>query len=155
MQMSEMLSAGSIVLPLKSTTKKEVIRELLRAVPYDRKAVDEETVYKAILDREAVTSTGVGEGVAIPHAKCDIREDLVMSFGISAVPVEFDSSDKKPVRLFFLLLSRKDVSGLHIRMLAKIAKFIRHEKFKNDLLACTSAAAAIELFRREESLNFA
>jgi mannitol/fructose-specific phosphotransferase system IIA component (Ntr-type) len=153
MLFSELLAPGSIVLPLKSTVKKDIIRELLSVVRYDRSRLPEEEVYKAVLQRENVTSTGIGEGVAVPHAKCDIREDLVMAMGVSPEPLEFYSLDKKPVRLFFLLLSRKDVAGPHLQMLAKIAKFIRNDKVRQELLACSSPEAAYEIIKQEESQN--
>jgi mannitol/fructose-specific phosphotransferase system IIA component (Ntr-type) len=150
-QISELLTTNSVIVPLISSEKNGIITELVDAAPFDFNYADKNRVISAVLEREKVTSTGIGEGIAIPHAKCDIKEELVMSMGISIKPVDFQSIDNKPVQIFFMLLSRKDVSGLHIKMLARIAKLVRTENFANNVLACKSSSDVIELFRKEES----
>lgn len=151
MQIAELLTPRSVIPALKSTAKDDIIRELLYVTPFDRTRISEHQVLDAVMEREKVTSTGIGEGVAIPHAKCDIREDLVMSFGLAPRPVEFAALDNKPVQIFFMLLSRKDVSGLHIKMLARIARLLRSTNIRRDLLQCRTALEILELFRREEA----
>ena len=151
MQISELLTNSSVVVPLISNTKEEIIRELVNAVHFDRSFAKEESVINAVMEREKITSTGIGEGIAIPHAKCDIKEELVISMGIAIKPVEFQSIDNKPAQVFFLLLSRKDVSGLHIKTLARIAKLVRLDNFKTNVLKCKNSSEVIELFRKEES----
>ncbi len=151
MQISELLTASSIVIPLRSTDRDGIIAELVKAAPFSRSHINEETVVKAVIERENVTSTGIGDGVAIPHAKCDIKEELLMSVGVADNPIEFAAIDNKPARIFFMLLSRKDVSGLHIKMLAKIAKLARLDNFREGVLLCKNAAELLELFRKEEA----
>ena len=151
MQLAELLTTGSVLLSLKSENREAIIRELLQAIPYDRNVLSEEDAFKAVLEREISTSTGIGEGVAIPHAKCDIKEELVISLGISKKGVNFSAMDEKPVQVFFMLLSRKDVAGLHIKVLARIALLLRSPTFKQDLFRCKAPIEVLELFKREEA----
>ncbi|OGJ90943.1 MAG: hypothetical protein A2268_09895 [Candidatus Raymondbacteria bacterium RifOxyA12_full_50_37] len=153
MQITEVLIPQSIKIPLVSQDRNSVIQELVSALPLEDCPLSSDDIYKAIMDREAISSTGIGEGVAIPHAKVDIKEKLVMSFGISENEIEFSSMDGKPVKLFFMLLSRKDVAGLHIRMLAKIARFLRHDKFKKELLTAKTPSDVLAIFQEEEKLH--
>ncbi|MBL8029577.1 MAG: PTS sugar transporter subunit IIA [Fibrobacteres bacterium] len=151
MHISDLLTNSSVVVPLISSNKEDIIKELIKAVPFDRSYAKEEAVIAAVLEREKVTSTGIGEGIAIPHAKCDIKEELAIAMGISIKPVDFTSIDGNPAQIFFMLLSRKDVSGLHIKTLARIAKLVRLDKFKENVLKCKNSHEVIELFRKEES----
>ena len=116
--------------------------------------ISDDDLLKAVMERESITSTGTGDGIAIPHAKYNIKEELVMSVGIADKDIDFASLDNKPVRIFFMLLSRKDVAGLHIRMLAKIARFLRHEKFKKELLLSKTPEEVINIFKDEETTHF-
>ena len=154
MQISEILRPGAVIVPLKSGNKEDIIRELITVLPYDRSGISDADIFKAIIERESITSTGIGDGIAIPHAKYDIKEELVMSMGVAGQEIDFSALDGKPVRIFFMLLSRKDVAGLHIRMLAKIARFLRHDKFKKDLLSCKNAEAVLRVFQAEETEHF-
>jgi PTS system nitrogen regulatory IIA component len=154
MQISEILSPSAVIAPLKSDNKEDIIRELITALPMDRTNISDDNVFNAVMERETITSTGIGDGIAIPHAKFDINEELVMSVGIADRDIDFSALDNKPVRIFFMLLSRKDVAGLHIRMLAKIARFLRHEKFKKELLLCKQPEDVLDIFKKEESAHF-
>ena len=154
MQISEILTTDSVITPLSGSTKENILRELIAALPMNRSGIADDDIYKAVMERESITSTGIGDGIAIPHAKFDIKEELVMSVGIADKDVDFAALDNKPVRIFFMLLSRKDVAGLHIRMLAKIARFLRHEKFKKELLVCKAPDEVINIFKNEETAHF-
>jgi nitrogen PTS system EIIA component len=150
--LSELLSPGSILLSLKSATRDGVIGELLRAACFDRSVFPEESAFQALVEREISFSTAIGESTAVPHAKCGIREEMVMAVGLSRQGVDFSAADGKPVRLFFLMLTRKDVSGLHLKMLARIARLIKLPGFFQELFACASPVEALELLRRDETI---
>jgi len=150
--LSELLSRNAILISLKSCTRDAVIRELLRAVPFDRSVFPEESAYQALIERESTFSTAIGEYTAVPHAKCPIREEMTMAFGLSREGVDFSAADGKPVRFFFMMLTRKDVSGLHLKMLARIARLIKLPGFSREITTCMTPAEALELFQREEAL---
>ncbi|OGS37286.1 MAG: hypothetical protein A2293_03600 [Elusimicrobia bacterium RIFOXYB2_FULL_49_7] len=151
MLLSSVLSPTSILLPIKSEERDSVIRELLEVMQFDSEEISREKIYSAILEREAVSSTGIGEGVAIPHAKCDIQEEMVIAFGITEKPVDFHAMDGKPVRIVFLLLSRKNAAGPHIRMLANIARLMRNDRFAKKILLCKTRGEVLHLITEEES----
>jgi mannitol/fructose-specific phosphotransferase system IIA component (Ntr-type) len=100
--------------------------------------------------REQLGSTGIGQGLAVPHAKHEKVQDLVAAFGRSRKGIEFDSLDGEPVYLVFLLLSNKEASGLHLEALAYITKLLRDELFCRFLRDAANKDAVIELLREAD-----
>ncbi|HPR15219.1 MAG TPA: PTS sugar transporter subunit IIA, partial [Smithella sp.] len=88
--------------------------------------------------RENLGSTGIGEGVAIPHGKISNLNDIVVAFGRSEKGIAYDSLDGKPVHLFFLLLAPENSAGQHLKILAKISKMLKDVYFRNKLIAAKS-----------------
>jgi mannitol/fructose-specific phosphotransferase system IIA component (Ntr-type) len=135
MRMSDFVIRDAIVPEVAATTKEGVIRELvesLRAAGYF-KGADPEDIVKAILKREQIASTGIGRGVAIPHAKHNSAERLVGSVALSRAGVPFDSVDGEPVDIFVLLISPQDRPGDHLRALENISKSLRDDNFVRQL----------------------
>jgi PTS system nitrogen regulatory IIA component len=93
---------------------------------------------KTLLDREKLGSTGIGDGIAIPHGKLADLDELIVSFGRSRQGVEFDSMDGKPANLFFLLLAPENTTGLHLKALAKISKMLKDSAFRKKLIEAKS-----------------
>jgi len=131
MKLVEIIPEGCIMDDLKATQKEEVIREMVGALVKAGR-IEEATskkVIKALMDREELGSTGIGSGVAVPHAKHDSITDLVGAFGRSKKGISFDALDGEPVHVLFLLLSSKSASGAHLEALAYISRAVRKEQW--------------------------
>ena len=143
MLLTDLLTIDRIIIPLKATTKDDVLRELVQAITSE--AVNEpEEILRAVREREAVLSTGIGNGVAIPHGKSSLVPDLVMAAGRTAGPVEFDSLDGQPVRLLFMLVGPETAAGPHIKALSRISRLIRKDSVRDQLI---NAKTPEEFFR--------
>jgi PTS system nitrogen regulatory IIA component len=131
MKLGEIIPEGGILDDLKAVTKEDVIKEMVAALVKAGR-IDEansKKVVKALMDREELGSTGIGAGVAVPHAKHDSVTDLVGAFGRSKKGIAFEALDGEPVHVLFLLLSSKSASGAHLEALAYISRLVRDEKF--------------------------
>ena len=131
--LTELLTPDRVVLPLAATDKLGIIEELTRRIVSDAGGTFEE-VLGAVLEREAVLSTGIGFGVAIPHARSAGVSQLTMVGGVSRAPVPFDAIDGEPVRLFFLIVGPEASAGLHVRLLSRIARLVRREEVRRHLI---------------------
>jgi PTS system nitrogen regulatory IIA component len=147
MKLGEIIPEGGILDDLKSVQKEEVIKEMVASLVKSGK-IEEATskkVIKALMDREELGSTGIGAGVAVPHAKHDSITDLVGAFGRSKKGINFDALDGEPVHVLFLLLSSKSASGAHLEALAYISRLVRDEKFVKFLRDAKDVAGIREL----------
>lgn len=131
MKLAEIIPEGGVLNSIQATEKHDVLEEMTAAlikagcIPTNAK----DKVVKALTDREQLGSTGIGAGVAVPHAKHDSITDLVGAFGRSEKGINFDALDGEPVYAVFLLLSSKNASGSHLEALAYISRLVRDEKF--------------------------
>jgi mannitol/fructose-specific phosphotransferase system IIA component (Ntr-type) len=131
--LTEMLTPDRVVVPLVARDKHGIIVELAeRLVALTGARLDE--VLRAIEERESVLSTGVGFGVAIPHARSSAVSELAIVGGVSAEPVPYDSLDGEPVRLFFLIVGPESSAGLHVKILSRIARLVRRDGVRRHLL---------------------
>jgi PTS system fructose-specific IIA component/PTS system nitrogen regulatory IIA component len=143
MRMTDFVVRDAIVPEVTANTKEGVIRELveaLRAAGYFKSA-DPEDIVRAILKREQIASTGIGRGVAIPHAKHNSAERLVGTVALSKGGVPFDSVDGEPVFIFVLLISPQDRPGDHLRALENISRSLRDDGFVRKLRQATGRDA--------------
>jgi PTS system fructose-specific IIA component/PTS system nitrogen regulatory IIA component len=131
MRLSEIIPEGGICDDLAATEKEDVIREMVGTLVAAGRVQESAArkVIKALMDREELGSTGIGSGVAVPHAKHDAMLDLVCAFGRSKKGINFDALDGEQVYVVFLLLSSKSASGAHLEALAFISRLVRDEKF--------------------------
>jgi mannitol/fructose-specific phosphotransferase system IIA component (Ntr-type) len=144
-----MLTPDRVVLPLAARDKRGAIAELARVlVDHTGGSVDE--VLSAIEERESVLSTGVGFGVAIPHARCAEVRELTMVAGVSAVPVPYDSIDGEPVRLFFLIVGPEASAGLHVKILSRIARLVRRDGVRKQLVESRTPDEFYDILRDAE-----
>jgi PTS system nitrogen regulatory IIA component len=127
-----------IIEELKAKTKRDVLAELSRVIHRENGATSQEDIVKTLLDREKLGSTGIGDGIAIPHGKLADLDELIVTFGRSKEGVDFDSMDGKPANLFFLLLAPENTTGLHLKTLAKISKMLKDNAFKKKLMDARS-----------------
>ena len=154
MQPWELLVEEAIVLDLKSTTKDAAIEELLLALcsAGQVRRRDVKALLEALMARELKGSTGVGKGVALPHAKHESVKEVLGTFGRSAAGVEFKSLDGKPVHSVFLLLSSTESSGPHVEALGGIARLMRSNMFCKFVHQVKSYQELVELLQEGDEL---
>lgn len=153
MRISEFLTQAMIVPELQALDKESVLREMAdhlctRAASM---TVPAERVVRALLDRERLGSTGVGEGVAIPHAKISGLTSLVACFGRSPRGVTFDAIDNQPVNLIFVLLVPENSAGMHLKALARISRLLKSASFRQLLLTTVGREPLYQAFLAEDS----
>ncbi len=134
MLLTDLLTIDRIKIPLVSRTKEDVLRELVDVLADDGREARAE-VLRAVREREAVLSTGIGNGVAIPHGKSPSVPELRMAAGTAEQPVDFDALDGQPVKLVFLLVGPESSAGPHIKALSRIARLIRNDEVRQRLLS--------------------
>jgi fructose-specific phosphotransferase system IIA component len=147
MALIDLISPEVVKVPLVGVTKAEVIRELAQLLLDAGRIAELESVYDALLTREALGSTGLELGVAVPHAKTKAVRQLTAAIGIAPQGVDFQSADGQPSRLFFLLLAPPDQSGPHIQALAEIARLSKSPTFLRLLSGASSPQEVAELIR--------
>jgi PTS system nitrogen regulatory IIA component len=130
---------------LKAKSKRAVLAELSEIFTRDHAGIQSEAMIEVLLEREKLGSTGIGDGIAIPHGKLKGLDSLVISFGRSREGIDFDSIDGRPAHIFFLLMAPESSTGQHLKALAKISRMLKDPEFRNDLL---SAKNAEELYRK-------
>ncbi len=134
MKILENITPESILCDLKARDKKGIIEEL--ATPVAQAAgVPVKDMVRVLLDRERLGSTGIGDGIGIPHGKMKELKGLHLGFGISRQGVDFDSIDNRPTHIFFLLAVPEDSAGLHLAMLAQISRILRKDDFRQKLIS--------------------
>jgi len=150
MKILDILSMDSIVPELKGRTKKQVLEELIEAVKQNKPGIDRDRLMKVLLERERLGSTGIGDGIAIPHGKLREIDDLVLSFGRSSEGIDFESMDGKPVHLFFLLVAPESCAGIHLRALAKIARLLKNGTVRKRLAKVDSREDIFTIIQQED-----
>jgi PTS system nitrogen regulatory IIA component len=133
MRILDVLKEETIISKLDATDKKGVLEELTGPVA-QVSGIDQEEMVRVLLERERLGSTGIGEGIAIPHGKLKSLQSLLVSFGRSQKGVDFEAIDGKPAHLFFLLLAPENSTGDHLRMLAGISRLLKDETFRQRLM---------------------
>ncbi len=151
MKLTQILSERLIAPNLKARNKLGLIDELAHLIARVHEDVNAGAVAKALLDRERISSTAVGHGVAIPHARTSGTDGVVGCLGLSREGVDFDSEDGRPTHIFFVLVAPEVSAGEHLALLAQIARLCRSDTFRRDLLAAESAHSAYEVIREAEA----
>ncbi|HEY1686810.1 MAG TPA: PTS sugar transporter subunit IIA [Tepidisphaeraceae bacterium] len=151
MRLTETLKVKNILVPLIAKTKTEAIRELVDLLAANGEITDAKKVLDSVLEREATRSTGIGNGLAIPHGKCAGVKDVVMAIGKAATPIDFQSIDGRPVSLIWLLSSPPDQTGPHIRALASISRLMQIDKFRQTLAQATTAQQIYDAVAAQEA----
>jgi PTS system nitrogen regulatory IIA component len=150
MKISELLDPAAIVAELKGSGKKEVLSELTEALLKADSSLVRDDVLKVLMERERLGSTGIGDGVAIPHGKLKNIDRLLISFGLSHHGVDFDSMDGKPAHLFFLLVAPEESVGIHLKTLARISKLLKSPSVRERLQSATGGAEIHRIIAEEE-----
>ncbi len=151
MRLTEILKPQNICVPLVATIKSKAIEELVNLLNANGDLLDPKKVLEAVLDREATRTTGIGNGLAIPHGKCNGTDHLVMAIGRPQTPIDFQSIDGRPVNLIWLLSSPPDKTGPHIHALARISRLMTIDKFRQTLIAAQSPQEMFDAIVKQEA----
>ena len=146
MKILDILEKRTIVPQLTSKTKEGVLREMVHVLAQVDKQIDEDRMVEILLEREGLGSTGIGEGVAIPHGKNKDAKTLLASFGRSLPGIDFQSMDGKPAHLFFLLVAPENTAGIHLKALARIARLMKDHTIRRRLMEANGTEEIFSLF---------
>jgi len=150
MKIAEFLQPHAVVSELAAHSKQEVLQELSRAMAAANPTLSQERLANALREREKLSSTGIGEGIAIPHAKLSELTQLLASFGVSHPGIDFDAIDGKPTHLFFALIAPENSAGIHLKALARISRLFKSAQFRSSIMQAQSAEVIYELIARED-----
>jgi len=144
MKISEILDQRLILSDLTSKTKKGVLEELVSHLAQFEEKVNKEELLKILLEREKLGSTGINDGVAIPHGKLKNIDALLVAFGRSREGIDFGALDGRESHLFFLLVAPERSAGTHLKALARISRIAKNEDFRKK---CMKAETGEDLFK--------
>jgi PTS system nitrogen regulatory IIA component len=150
MNILDFLVEDAINVKLTSTSKKDVLAELVEPLVKAGKVADGKKMVEVLLEREELGSTGIGQRIAIPHGKSSVVKELSAAFGVSQQGVAYDSLDGEPVNLFFVLVAPEGSAGVHLKALARISGLLKDKFFKKALMQATSRADVIKVIESEE-----
>jgi len=151
MKISEILNKDLLIPNLQSKNKKGVLEELAGILVDHGRLPDLERVVEVLLDREKLGSTGIGDGIAIPHGKIKDLGGVVASFGRSQEGIDFESIDQKPAHLFFLLVAPENSAGIHLKALARISRLLKDPNFRNSLMEAESTEELFQIISGEDA----
>ena len=139
MRLADIIKESCIVADIRGKTKSEILAELVDPLKKADMIDDVDSVVKIIMEREKLGSTGIGDGVAIPHGKMKNLDTVLCVVGRSQEGVDFDAADGRPVHVFFLVLAPEDSASLHLKVLSRISKILRDPSFRKKMLVPTDA----------------
>lgn len=151
MKISEFLRPEGVLAHLAAQNKPDVLKELSASLAGANPHVAPGRITQVLEDRERLGSTGIGEGVAIPHGKLSGLGALSATFGVSRNGIDFDSIDGKRTHLFFALVAPENSAGLHLKALARISRLFKNARFRDAILEAQTAAAIYELISQEDA----
>ena len=151
MRISEFLSPEAVISDLSAQDKDQVLRELSAALVRAHPALKQERLVEVLREREKLGSTGIGEGVAIPHGKLPGMSQLLAAFGVSRGGVDFEAIDGRPTHLFFALVAPENSAGVHLKALARISRLFKNPRFRGAILEAATAADIHALIVQEDA----
>ena len=150
MKIMDFLKKEAITVNLKSSKKEDIITELVELLSKAVDIKDKQALIKALMNREALGSTGIGQGIGIPHAKSNAVKEVVGALGISRSGVDFDSLDGESTYIFFLLVAPEDAAGPHLKALATISRTLKDKFFRDSLIAAKEEKAIVSIIEKED-----
>ena len=151
MKIMDILARDAVILDLGVRAKRDVLAEMAHALAKVEPLIEADRLLEVLLEREALQSTGIGEGVAIPHGKMVGLDRLVASFARSLEGVDFDSIDGQPTHHFFLLVVPEHSGGQYLKALARISRFFRDPAFRQRLAEVESLEDVIRAIEEEDA----
>ncbi len=150
MKLSNLIKWELACLNLESTEKNETIVEMVEVLVQKQVISNKKVFLREIFEREEFGSSGIGYGVAIPHARTEVVEEIVIAFGRSRKGINFESLDRRPVHLVFLIASPIKDNELYLRTLARLSRFLRERKFRQGLLKAETTDEVLSILNRFE-----
>lgn len=150
MRIMDFLSEKNISVDLKARNKKEVIEELVDLLVKSGQVADKKKMVDILLEREELGSTGIGQGIAIPHGKSEAVKELSAAFGLSKAGVSFEALDGEPVYIFFLLVAPEGTAGAHLKALARISGLLKDRYIRKKLVSSQNTAEVVKIIQEEE-----
>jgi len=147
---SDLLSEERIHVSLPATSREDVIHMMVQLLEDHPCVTDLEQVREDVIERERMMSTGVGKGLALPHAKTAGVTETIGCFAVTARPIDFDAMDEEPVRLVFMLAGPEASRSKHIKILSHISRLLNRKRLRKRILTCDEAAEVLALFAEEE-----
>ena len=151
MKITDILKKEHIIENLVSTDKASTLEELSSFLKNKGLVTNKETLFNALMGRELLGSTGIGENVAIPHAKISEIDQIITMFGRSIKGIEFDSLDKKPVHFIYLVLAPMNSSGQHLKVLARISRLLKNKSLRESIISATETNQIYSIIADEDS----
>jgi len=146
----DLLHDDLVIEELAATEKAGVLAEFAALLKLQGKIRDDQELFRILMQREALGSTGIGDGIAIPHGKMTMIPETIIAFGRSTAGIDFQSLDRKPVHLLFLLVAPADRPGDHLKTLARVSRILRNPFFRENLRAASGRGALMRLIREED-----
>jgi PTS system nitrogen regulatory IIA component len=150
MKIMDFLKQDAIIVDLKATDKKSAIIELVDILEKTKKVKKADEIINVVLEREKLGSTGIGQGVAIPHAKTDVLSQQLGVLGISRKGIEFNSLDGELVHIIFLLLGPVEVVGQHLKALSKISRLFKDKFLRQAIREAKTTEEVVKIIQQED-----
>lgn len=150
MKISEILKKENILFDLDVENKFDIISKLVDNIARTNNLKDKDKIYQEVLKREKIMSTGVGKGIALPHAKTNLISQMHGAILILNNPVDFESLDSDPVYIVFMLIGSENNVGGHLRVLSKVSRLMSSDSFRSQLSNCTTPEEVLDLFTNYE-----
>ncbi len=150
MKITDFLDPSLVLDDLQAATKTEALREMADRLAMASPSLDRDRIFQVLLEREKVSSTAIGEGVAIPHGKLPGLEGIRALFVRSRKGIDFESLDGAPTHLLFVLLAPENSAGDHLKALARISRLLKDPEFRNRLLRASSSREIYEAIKEED-----
>jgi PTS system nitrogen regulatory IIA component len=150
MKIMDFLSKDAIIVDLESADKKSAIIELVETLKKTKKIKKTDEIIDVILEREKLGSTGIGQGVAIPHGKIDGLHEQIGVLGISHKGIEFNSLEGEPVHIIFLLVGPVEVAGQHLKALSKISRLFKDKFLRQAIKDVAEAEEVVKIIQEED-----
>lgn len=149
-RIKKLFNEDTIYLDLEANTKEGIIEEIINRLVEKEKVINRDAALKAVLERENKMSTGMENGIAIPHGKSEEINEMVAAFGRTSHGVDFKSIDNQPAHIYIMTISSLKHSGPHLQLLAEVAKILRDSQVRQKLLTAESAQDVINIFLQKE-----
>ena len=150
MKILDVLKLETIIPELTSRDKKGILEELAAPIS-EITGIRHSDLVRVLMEREQLGSTGIGDGIGIPHGKIADMDHMMVGFGMSRQGVDFDSLDGRPAHIFFVLVTPEQSTGLHLKVLARLSKMLKNDLFRKKLMAASSRDEIHAIIRNEDS----
>ncbi len=150
MKLSNLIRRELTCLNLESTEKTETIVEMVEVLVQKQVIRNKEVFLRELFEREKFGSSGIGYGVAIPHARTEVVKEIIIAFGRSQIGINFESLDRKPAHLIFLIASPAKDNELYLKTLARLSRFLRERKFRQGLLKAETTDEVLSILNSFE-----